>query len=147
MQNRSVAPPAVLALSMFCVQAAVAAEPQAAVVEAQTTKTADLATGAAAVRVVRDKSTGRLRKPSDDELAELLAAEAAQRAATGRPDPATAPPALSVRQHSNGMLSAVLGTEHLVTVKAVRAPDGRLVRAHTHPSMEHPVPSRNGPTE
>jgi hypothetical protein len=42
----------------------------------------------------------------------------------------------------------VLGTEHLVSVKAVRGPDGRLVRSHSHPSMAHPVtPAPARPTE
>lgn len=107
--------------------------------------------GAGAVRAIRDKQTGLLRRATAAEVAEMIESERLQRAALGQPDPATAPSARAIIHHPSGMVSAILGPEHLVTVKAVRGPDGRLVRAHTHPGYEHPsaqtTPAQQRPTE
>jgi hypothetical protein len=133
-------------LGTLACSVALAAEPPATPTPAADRP--DAGPGASAVRVIRDKASGKLRQPTEDELASLLAAEKAQRVAAGQPDLGAAPPALLVREHANGMKSAVLGTEHLVTVKAVRAPDGRLVRLHTHPAQGQPaVPAQSRPTE
>jgi hypothetical protein len=84
-------------------------------------------------RVVRDKETGKLRSPTEEELA----AERAERKARGEPEASARAP-LAVRQHANGMRSAVLGPEYLVTLKAERGPDGRLVIKHADPAHDHP---------
>lgn len=118
-----------------CAQATNAAETPSAAVAPQATAMDSMS----AKRVVRDKDTGKLRAPSDEELAEMIAAERADRQVRGLPDPATAAPALIVRQHADGMLSAVLGQEHLVTVTAVRGAGGKLVKSHQHAAHEHPT--------
>jgi hypothetical protein len=138
---RKMAVPAVVALigASACLCATAQTTSGAATSDATGAAAATPATfGTTAVRAVRDKATGQLRRATQAEVQELLAAEAAERQARGQPDPATAAPARQVTQHANGMLSAVLGTEHLVTVVAVRGPDGRLVRGHTHPAHAHP---------
>jgi hypothetical protein len=84
-------------------------------------------------RAVRDSVTGKLRAPSEEELA----AEAAARKARGQAE-ATGPVApMIVRQHSGGMRSAVLGPEYLSTLKAERQSDGTLVVRHANPAHEH----------
>lgn len=93
---------------------------------------------ASPIRAVRDQATGKLRRATAEEAAALAAAERAERVAKGLPDPQVDAPVV-VRVHPNGMTSAVLGTEHLVTVQARRGADGRLLRSHTHPSLEHPT--------
>ena len=109
---------------------------QAAAVTATSTATHAAATTSPlleARRVVRDQETGKLRSPTEEELA----AERADRKARGEPEASARAP-LAVRQHSNGMRSAVLGPEYLVTLKAERGPDGRLVIKHADPAHDHP---------
>lgn len=84
------------------------------------------ATGGDARRIVRDPVTGRLRAPTEQEIA----AENARTANTGPGAP------LSVRVHPNGMTSAVLGPDYMVTLKAERRPDGSLVLKHDKPRDE-----------
>ena len=119
-----------------CALPASAAEPTAAPLAKQSPVQLDSAQGK---QVVRDKDTGKLRAPSEEEMAEMAAAEKANRAARGLPDPATAAPAIVVRQHADGMMSAVLGLEHMVTITAVRRADGKLVRSHRDAAHEHPT--------
>jgi len=95
--------------------------------------------GTTAMRAARDKVTGNLRRANQADVQETPAAEAAERWARGLPDPATAPLARQVLQRPNGTLCAVVGTEHLVTMMAVRGADGRLVRNQAHRSAEHPI--------
>lgn len=138
--TRRLAASAMTLAGALAASASIAAEPAPAAAPARGDAVSSTqAPGASALRAVRDKETGKLRRATEAELAEMLAAEKAQREARGQADPATAPPAVMVRQHANGMVSAVLGTEHLVTVQVVRGADGRLVRSHTHPAYEHPV--------
>ncbi|EHR70113.1 hypothetical protein BurJ1DRAFT_1241 [Burkholderiales bacterium JOSHI_001] len=94
-------------------------------------------------RVVRDKETGKLRSPTEEELA----AERAERKARGEPEPGANRVPLAVRQHPNGMRSAVLGPEYLVTLRAERGPDGKLVIKHANPAHEHPVAPQQQATE
>lgn len=84
-------------------------------------------------RAVRDSVTGKLRAPSEEELA----AERAARTARGQAEPAGAVAPKIVRQHSNGMRSAVLGPEYMSTLKAERQADGQLVIRHANPAHEH----------
>jgi hypothetical protein len=84
-------------------------------------------------RAVRDKETGKFRTPSDEELA----AERAERAAAGQPEAAGPVAPRRVRQHPNGMRSAVLGPEYMSTLKAERSADGKLVIKHANPAHEH----------
>jgi hypothetical protein len=102
------------------------------------------AAGTEARRVVRDPVTGRLRAPTEQELA----AEQARTGATGPGEP------LRVRVHANGMKSAVLGPDYMSTVIVERAADGRLVTRHANPRDEHarvspatPSAARGGATE
>ena len=119
--------------------AATAAQPvQAAPPEQANAATASTPAQAQARRVVRDKETGKLRAPNDEELQALLEAEQADRKARGEPEPELAAAgAVAVRQHANGMRSAVLGPEHMIYLKAQRTPDGKLVISHDKPGHEH----------
>lgn len=103
-----------------------ASRPQPAAAEAPSKPAQASATGDAR-RVVRDPVTGRLRAPTADEVS-------ADNARTGNAGPG-AP--LSTRVHANGMKSAVLGPDYMVTLKAERGPDGRLVVKHDNPRDEH----------
>jgi hypothetical protein len=97
---------------------------------------------APAKRVVRDKKTGKLRAPSEDELQEMIAAENATRARQIKTRPS-----LIVRQYPNGMRSAVLGPEYLLTLKAQRRPDGSVEVSHDKHAPAHSAPNPNLPTE
>jgi hypothetical protein len=83
-------------------------------------------------RVVRDPVTGRLRAPTNAELA----AEQAAARARGTADQGPGAP-LRVRLHPNGMRSAVLGPDYMVTLKAERDVNGKLVIKHANPIHEH----------
>jgi hypothetical protein len=84
-------------------------------------------------RAVRDSVTGKLRAPTEEELA-AMDAQPNARAQQQRSAPA-AP--LVVRQHANGMRSAVLGREYRSTLVADRQADGKLVIRHANPAHEH----------
>jgi hypothetical protein len=124
---------AMLGFAAAAAQAVQAAEPQQ-----QGAVLAPTVADAQARRVVRDSDTGKLRLPTAEEAAAMAAAERTARRARGLPEveEAAAP---VVRRHSNGMYSAKLGTEHLVTVTAKRSADGQLIRSHIHPTHEHPA--------
>ncbi len=98
-------------------------------------------------RVFRDKETGQLRAPTDDELKTMLEEERAARAARGQPEPTVSSAPLIVRQHANGMRSAVLGPDFLVSIKVERRPDGKLAMTHDRPEHEHAQPQSTRPTE
>lgn len=89
-------------------------------------------------RMVRDQETGRLRAATVQEMAEMDAAARADRVARGLPaeEPAKA---VVVRQHPNGMRSATLGPEHMVTLRGQRGADGRIVQLHDDPAHAHPA--------
>jgi hypothetical protein len=103
------------------------------------TNTADVAS---AKRVVRDKHTGKLRAPSEDELQEMIAGENAARATQIK----TRAP-LVVRQYPNGMRGAVLGPEYLLSLKAQRRSDGTVEVSHDKPGHDHAAPTAKLPTE
>jgi hypothetical protein len=86
-------------------------------------------------RAVRDSVTGKLRAPTEEEAAAMSAASRARAAKA---------PAV-VRQHANGMRSAVLGPEYLSTLQAERSSDGRLVIRHASQGDEH-ANARRGTT-
>jgi hypothetical protein len=93
-------------------------------------------------RAVRDPNTGKLRAPSQEEHDDIARSERA----TAR-SAAPASTAVEVRRHGNGMLSAVLGVEHMVSIQAQRRIDGKLNITHAHPQQEHPTSAPQRPTE
>lgn len=114
-----------------------AATPQGATVDARQ-----------GLRVVRDKDTGALRLPSQEELEAMLQQEREQRIASGLPAAQADPAAVVVRHHSDGSMSAVLGPEFLISVQVQRGADERLVFSHDKPGHEHPrATAPNFPTE
>jgi hypothetical protein len=123
--------------------AATAAEPQ----RQKSPEVAPAVAEAQALRVVRDKATGRLRAPTSDELKAMDATERAARKARGLPEVAESTP-LNVTRHASGTLSARLTPDYLVTLRAERQPDGTLKQTHDNPRLEHPVAARHAlPTE
>lgn len=98
------------------------------------------------LRAVRDKETGRLRAATAQEMADMDAAASAARVARGEPAEPVAKP-LVVRQHANGMRSAVLGPEFMVTIRGQRDANGRIVQSHEHPAHEHGALKQQAPTE
>jgi hypothetical protein len=101
-----------------------------------------------AMRVVRDKETGQLRAPNNDELKQMLAAEKAARKAKGLPESSGEIQAVEVRTHANGMKSAQLGPEFLVSLEARRDAEGNLVVTHAQPGYDvHAAPANEQPTE
>lgn len=83
------------------------------------------------VRVMRDRDTGKLRAPTEEEQA----AERAARKASGIAEPSGLRTPLAVRQHANGMRSAVLGPDYLITLRAERGADGKLIVKHSDPAL------------
>ena len=128
---------AILAAASVCLLAG----PGTATAEAPAT--ADQPVVADGMRAVRDKKTGKLRAPNDKELKELLKAEKA----SGRPQPTHDTSSVIVRKHENGMLSAELGPEFLVSVEAYRDENGMLSVRHSDPRLEHSAPNQSFPTE
>lgn len=106
---------------------------------------APAAADAQALRVVRDKQTGKLRAPTADELKVMQAAERAERRARGVPESQP----LVVTRHASGMLSAKLGPEYMMTLEGERQPDGSVRRFHADGTAhEHaPVAHDDRPTE
>lgn len=124
------------------------AQPRAATPSVTATTTPSAAPAEAqARRVVRDKETGKLRAPTEDELKSMLEDERAARAARGEPEPAADKAPLSIRQYSNGMKGAVLGPQYLSTLRAERDASGKLVTKHANPADDHPVAPSKLPTE
>jgi hypothetical protein len=99
------------------------------------------------MRVVRDKATGKLRAPTADELDAMESQERADRKARGLSE-AGDPNSLKITRHANGMRSAKLGPEFLMTLRGERKADGSVRRFHPD-GVEHQQPSANDsrPTE
>jgi len=112
-------------------------------VQGTETTTASSAGGPQALRAVRDKTTGKLRAPTADEREAMEATERAARQAGGLSEPAP----LRIQWHANGMRSAVLGADYLITLKGERSADGSVRRFHPQGDHEHPVAQDNRPTE
>jgi hypothetical protein len=104
------------------------------------------AAGVSAQRAFRDPTTGQLRAPTAEELQQILDEERALRAATGAREP-SGPTALAIRRWPSGMRSAVLGPDSLVSLKAQRGPDGKIVITHDRTENEHPAAPTQAPTE
>jgi hypothetical protein len=106
------------------------------------------APSANALRVVRDKATGKLRAPNADELKAMEQAERDARKAKGLPE-AAAPAPVQVTRRADGTLAARLGPEYLMTLKAERRADGSLRQFHDDPAFTHPAAPRQNvlPTE
>ncbi len=101
-----------------------------------------------AMRAVRDKDSGKLRAPTQEELKDLLDAEKAARRASGIAEPSADAQPVRVRTYASGMKSAVLGPDYLVTVQARRDASGNLVVSHANPAYEHAAaPATELPTK
>jgi hypothetical protein len=125
------------------VAAAIAATLAAPVVLAD-----DAVAASEAMRVVRDAETGELRKPTNDELKQMLEAEKAARKAKGQAEPSANPQPVQVRSYSGGMKAAVLGPEFLVSLEARRDADGKLVVTHSRSEYDgHAERAAELPTE
>lgn len=107
----------------------------------------DAAAQTQARRAVRDKETGKLRAPTQEELKVMLEDERAARKARGQPEPSATPTPIAVRQHPSGMRSAVLGRDFLISIQAQRRTDGTVEISHTDPAHEHPTAKSQRPTE
>lgn len=101
------------------------------------------------LRAVRDKETGKLRAPNNDELKQMIAAEKASRKAQGQVAESTDAQPVEVRTYSDGMKAAVLGPEFLVSLEARRDADGNLIVSHSRPEYDgHAEPAATElPTE
>jgi hypothetical protein len=112
------------------------------------TEAAPAGSDSQALRVVRDKQTGKLRAPTADELKAMQAAERAERRARGLPESPQSQP-LVVTRHADGMLSAKLGPEYMMTLKGERQPDGSMRRFHEDGTTHEPAPAAHNdlPTE
>lgn len=138
-----------LALTLVAGAAHLMSAGAATATEPPTTAAADPAAQAQALRVVRDKATGRLRAPTDDELKAMVASERAARKARGLPELEVQTP-LVVRKHAGGMRSAKLGPEYMMTLQGERQADGSIRSFHpdgTSHDQRHPVARDNRPTE
>lgn len=127
----------------------------AAQAEQQQSQTQVAPTGAAtttvaeaqSMRAVRDKATGKLRAPTADEIEAMESQERADRKARGVPETAD-PKSLTVTKHPNGMRSAKLGPEFLMTLRGERRSDGSVRRFHPDGvEHHHPAASDMRPTE
>lgn len=112
-----------------------------------TTATPATAGAASARRAFRDPVTGQLRAPTPEETQAMLDEERAMRAARGEREPTGPVAPLSVRRYSNGMRSAVLGPEYLVSLTANRTPDGKVTITHDRPGHDHAAAPTQSPTE
>jgi hypothetical protein len=93
-----------------------------------------------ALRVVVDKKTGKVRAPTEEELAALVTAQkaakqnAAQartaRAATASRAPMIMPATKTVQQHANGMVSARMSANTLSALKVETDADGHAHLVH-----------------
>ena len=120
----------------------------AATLAAPAVMASDAVSASEAMRVVRDKETGQLRTPNNEELKQMLDAEKAQRKARGESEPSADPQPVAVRTYSGGMKAAVLGPEFLVSLEARRDADGNLVVTHSRPEYDaHAEPANELPTE
>ncbi len=117
----------------------------AATLVAPTAPADEPAAGTEALRVMRDKETGQLRAPNNEELQQMLEAEKANRKARGAAN--ALPQETTVRTHKGGMKSATLGEEHLVQVVATRDETDKVVVQHSNPAHEHVQPAAALPTE
>jgi hypothetical protein len=79
-------------------------------------------------------------------LKAMRESDGAARKARGEPEVINRTP-LVVRQHSNGMRSAVLGPDYLMTLRAERRADGKLVVVHAKPGSAEPAAPSQHPTE
>lgn len=120
-----------------------AADDTAASTQAQPDTTAQ----AQARRAVRDRETGKLRAPTQEELKVMLENERAARRARGQPEPSAGPTPIVTRQAPSGMRSAVLGPDFLVAIKGQRRTDGKVEISHSDPAHDHPTAKSQHPTE
>ncbi|MGB3427250.1 MAG: hypothetical protein WBA53_03655, partial [Burkholderiaceae bacterium] len=126
--------------------AAQAEQQQPRIQEVPTSAPTAVAGDAQAVRVVRDKETGKLRAPTADELESMESQERAARKARGLPEVAD-PKSLKITRHANGMRSAKLGPEFLMTLRGERQSDGAVRRFHPDGTEHDPVARALRPTE
>ncbi|HEY9238043.1 MAG TPA: hypothetical protein VIP10_04305 [Burkholderiaceae bacterium] len=136
-----------LALASAAVALAAGSAPALAAEQAGSTAAPAAESTAQSLRVVRDKETGKLRAPNQEEFKELLEAERAARKARGQAEPSETKTPVAIRQHANGMKSALLGPDFFATLKAERAPDGRLITKHADAAHDHAHAPSKLPTE
>jgi hypothetical protein len=134
------------ALATVAVAADVVA-PAGTASQSVTTGAPAVANTTSALRAFRDPQTGQLRAPTAEELEAILAEERAMRAATGQREPTGPVAPLSLRKYPNGMRSAVLGPDFLISLKAERTPDGKVVISHDRSGLEHSAATIQRPTE
>lgn len=97
------------------------------------------------LRAVRDKKTGKLRAPNPAELRKMEQAEEAARKTQRASSAAATTPV--VTQHANGMLSAELGPEYLISLQGTRSEDGSIKRSHDSDKEQQTVSDETLPTE
>jgi hypothetical protein len=127
-----------LAVGIFTALAlgAAQAEPQQPPAQAAPTGAASTPVAEAqSVRAVRDKATGKLRAPTADEIEAMESQERTDRKARGLPETAD-PKSLTITRHANGMRSARLGPEFLMSLRGERRSDGSVRRFHLD-GVEH----------
>jgi hypothetical protein len=91
-------------------------------------------------RAVRDKESGELRAPTAEEMKAMRELPVASRA-NKQP--------LQLRQHPDGMRSAVPGPDYMVTLRGQRQANGSVVSMHgdTPAGERTPTPAAQRPTE
>ncbi len=118
----------------LCVAAAADADSQA-------TPAPEPAAHMNSLRVVVDKHTGKVRAPTEEELAALIAAQKAAkdhatqaraaRVAVPNRAPMIMPTSKTVQRHGNGMVSARLSADSLSALKLERDAQGNARLVHT----------------
>jgi hypothetical protein len=102
-----------------------------------------------ALRVVVDKNTGKVRAPTEAELAALIAAQRAAkeratqartaRSANANRAPMIMPANKTVQRHANGMVSARLSLETLSALKVEKDAQGNTHLVHANPTQQPAV--------
>jgi hypothetical protein len=99
-----------------------------------------------ALRVVVDKNTGRVRAPTEAELAALIAAQRAAkeratqaRSANANRAPMIMPASKTVQRHANGMVSARLSLETLSALKVEKDAQGNTHLVHANDAKQPAV--------
>jgi len=102
-----------------------------------------------ALRVVVDKKTGKVRAPTDEELAALVAAQnaakqnatqsRAARSATTSRAPMIMPTTKTVQRHENGMVSARMSANTLSALKVETDAEGHAHLVHANEAHQAAV--------
>jgi hypothetical protein len=117
------------AVGAIVATSAVLADETIDVTEDAQSVTASQSSTSASLRAVRDKKTGKLRAPNANEIRDMEEAEKAKNNASKETSTAAATETVVVH-HADGMLSAKLGQEHLVSIEGERNADGAIEKSH-----------------